>query len=147
MASKAELLRLAERVEALEGPDREVDAEIWLTVTPGATRKAFVVPDTPERKGWTIDETRDASHRLIVVPAYTASLDAAMTLVPEGWGHTFVLHPGFPSEAAVREYRLRSDGKYWTSSAMAHSGMVKARTPALALTAACLRALAQEDGR
>jgi hypothetical protein len=32
-----------------------------------------------------MDETREVSGRLIVVPAYTASLDAAATLMPEGW--------------------------------------------------------------
>lgn len=46
-------------LEAATGPNRDLDAEIWLLATPGA-----------------------ASGYLIVVPEFTASLDAALTLVP-----------------------------------------------------------------
>lgn len=80
-----DLNELADRVEALAGPDRETDAVIWLAVIPGATRKATVIPDNERRKGWVIDETREASGKLIIVPAYTGSIDDAMTLIPEGW--------------------------------------------------------------
>lgn len=76
------LLDLAARVEGATGPDRELDAEIWLAITPGATRKETVIPANGTRRGWTIDEARDEGGRLIIVPAYMQSLDAALTLVP-----------------------------------------------------------------
>jgi len=63
-----ELLRLAERVEGLDGPDREVDAAIW-----------YAVFERP-RPGDKID--KDIIGKW---PRYTASMDAAMTLVPEGY--------------------------------------------------------------
>lgn len=53
------MTNLSERVMALSGPDREVDAEIWRIIHP------------------------TSQYRL--APSYTASIDAAMTLVPEGW--------------------------------------------------------------
>jgi hypothetical protein len=54
------LSTLADRVEAATGPDREIDDEI-------RTAMAYTY------------ETGT------LAPRYTASLDAAMTLVPEGW--------------------------------------------------------------
>lgn len=59
---KDALLALADRVEALTGPDREVDAAIWCELN---GEMAVLTPN---------------------LSYYTASLDAAMTLVPEGWG-------------------------------------------------------------
>lgn len=58
-----ELLVLAERVEALTGPDREMDYEIADAVL-GRIRPPF-------RRGH--------------CEKYTASFDAAMTLKPDGW--------------------------------------------------------------
>ena len=76
------------RLEAATGPDRELDTDIWLMVEPEATRKishyVHIASGTPQ----TLDETRRGDGRLITVPNFTGSLDAAMTLVPEGywWG-------------------------------------------------------------
>ncbi len=62
------LLSLAERVEASAGPDRELDCRIYCALSGGGfDTYATVVPDFND---WT-------------TPFYTASLDAAMTLVPE----------------------------------------------------------------
>lgn len=52
--------KLSERVERLEGPSFTIEQEIGRLINPQATR-------------------------LSVFPAYTASLDAAMSLVPEGY--------------------------------------------------------------
>lgn len=74
----------AELIEALKsakGPDRELDAEIWLHFTPGTTRKKWSYAHAASGKTCEVDETRDETRRLIVVPSFTASLDAAISLV------------------------------------------------------------------
>ena len=71
------LEELVERIEKATGPDRWVDADIHEAVTTFNCRRAgpgwpdedeYVVPAFP---GWK------------PLPAYTASIDAALTLVPE----------------------------------------------------------------
>ena len=92
---------LATRIEQAEGPSRELDAEIATIF------------------GWT------PAHDL-VCPAYTASLDAAMTLVPDGTNvHAVILDKG------LTRIELNGTTKYLK---------VDAATPALALCAAALRA-------
>ena len=61
---------------------------------------------------------------------YTTSLDAALTLVPEGWAWDLMAWPDEPSEAAI------------CKPGSPHLGRWKAATPALALVIACLRARA-----
>lgn len=121
------LLELATRCEAASGPDRELDADIWLCVTPGATRGPLVVAATEMRRGWTIDE---ASGRMIVVPAYTASLDAAASLIPEGCVWNAMIDFGLPGRARV-----------WDGDRL-KVHQCDGETPALALCAAALRAQA-----
>ena len=70
------------RLQQATGPDRDLDAEIWLATTEGATRKATEVKSSTDKwPPYVIDETRDATGRLITVPAYTASIDASLALV------------------------------------------------------------------
>lgn len=128
------LVELAKRVEALDGPCRETDAEIAYAV-----RWRWA--------GWEDGDTRIEQRSLEYVknavlnscnsiwqhlPAYTASLDAAMSLVPEGcqWG------------AGSRD----ATGTAWAWTGVTHdaAAISNAATPALALTAACLRALATQ---
>lgn len=69
----SKLLDLADRVEGLSGPDREVDAEIYVARGGALTvSKKTNHPPTDRYSG-----------RLI--PFYTSSIDAAMRLVPKGW--------------------------------------------------------------
>ena len=75
---------LALRCEQATGPDRELDAAIWLLCVPGATRMQWSYVHIATERTCEIDETRDATGRLIIVPAYSASLDATLRLVPEG---------------------------------------------------------------
>lgn len=88
-----ELLKLAERCEKASGPDRDIDALIWSRVHPdgiagvekhGSAEKAVGIKygcsgfNDPGREPiWSLRTYRG--------PAYTASLDAGMTLVPEEW--------------------------------------------------------------
>lgn len=108
------LLELAVRCEKATGPDMELATDIWRVAGAGGFRNA------------------------------TASLDAAMTLVSEGWG---LAHLGEcwqqgdwhvtlaqrPSESQRRAYE--NGGQFAVESV---SG--EAATPALALCAAALRA-------
>ena len=111
---------LIKRLEALEAPCRDCDVEIArLKYGRDAVRRggvgwsndAIIVPCYP---GWKI------------MPAYTASIDAAMTLVPEGWlwslfgpdNQACLVNPDNPSQASTCD----------------------AATPAIALCIAALRA-------
>ncbi len=120
MSRKYELRALAERVEALTGPDRNGDGCIW-----------FAAVEKP-RAGEKLD--RDMINRW---PAYTASLDAAMSLVPEKslWSACDMEDGPF-----AQVIRPMPDGGYGGGLTSAH-----AATPALALTAAALRALAATE--
>lgn len=80
-----DLSDLISRVEKASGPDRDLEAEIWLACTPGATRNKWSYVHKATGRECTVDETRDATDRLIIVPFYTSSLDAVLTLLPEGW--------------------------------------------------------------
>jgi hypothetical protein len=121
------LLALAERCERAEGPDRRLDAEIdW---TARDERGAWYVAENyrggfSHVSGW----WRDADDRSHKAPEYTASLDAALTLVPEGWAWE-LSHNSAPGGYAKVYQEL---GYEQASSAAA--------TPALALCAAALRA-------
>ena len=72
---------LIERLKQSEGPDRELDKEIWQLLVPNVTRRTIHVDH--HVRPYDIDETRDASGRLITVPSYTASLDAIRALIKE----------------------------------------------------------------
>lgn len=65
---------LITRLEAAEGPDRELDAEIFLQIDPDATDNGDGTFDSPY-----FDQSHHHPRK------YTASIDAALTLVPEGW--------------------------------------------------------------
>lgn len=119
-----ELRNLAERCEQAIGWDRELDCRIWVAV---------FGPDEPfESMAAAV-----VDYDLWVAQRYTASLDAAMTLVPEGW--TFA-------------NLSQGDGKGWwcelrrghltSFDATAFSKQLNNASPALAITAAALRARA-----
>ena len=72
---------LIARVEAATGPDRELDADIQDIIDPAdgdRIASGFCVPShgiTRTRRDW-------LKH---IAKRYTASIDSALTLVPEGW--------------------------------------------------------------
>ncbi|KQM37984.1 hypothetical protein [Sphingomonas sp. Leaf10] len=120
MTDRSKLLALAETVEKLTGPSVHVDADI---------RDALKLPSdySVDWRGWGVDEAGKPIERAKAFP-YTASLDAAMALVPEGWewnvwgsGYCRIMHP--------QTHRNDKDGR--------------SCTPALALCAAALRAQAE----
>lgn len=126
-ADRSTLLILATRCEAVTGPDRMLDGEIWRATEPDGI--------------WTLDyhgvwmRQDEADHVAYdMPPAYTSSLDAAVSLVSNGYDWHVQNNPSVNAAWA-------SVGK-----PTAHWGdmMRRAATPALALCAAALRARAME---
>lgn len=78
------LTSLIERIEAATEGSQELDKVIWLACTPGATRDKWSYIHRATGRECTVDETRDETGRLIIVPSYSTSIDAALTLLPEG---------------------------------------------------------------
>lgn len=105
---------LVAALEAATGPSRELDARIWL--------EAVEKP----RPGDKLD--KDIIGRW---PHYTASLDAALTLVPEGYTRSLYFGGNWPAEAKLwrhHDYSGQQDIE------------AEAKTIALALCIAALRA-------
>ena len=86
--NRDDLLALAARAEEATGADREADAEIAWLVQPPERRRLNLNPVQREclhlglqPPQWVPWDSVASFH-----PAYTSSLDAALTLVPQGWG-------------------------------------------------------------
>lgn len=85
---RGEPTMLAERIEGLTGPDREVDAAIFEIFNPHMKR-------TPKKLGYFFDPEKTtplaaqkyhiSGGATAVCPRFTGSLDAAMTLVDAEW--------------------------------------------------------------
>jgi hypothetical protein len=127
---------LLARVKKAMGADREIDAAVWLETTPGASRWATTfVSSTGLWPDYTIDETRDATGRLIIVPPLTSSIDALVALaervLPEN--HDWQLCKG---GGCTIIYGNTPDG-----FDILDTGVQSAPTPALGFLSAILRAL------
>lgn len=143
MTDRDTLLALATLCEDATWPDRALDAAITVALTEGATGVERPpldgLTDEPQA-GWllTFDTPRPWTERWVCVPAYTASLDAALTLVPEGAGIKLDRH-----------WTPRHEGPVWM--AVLYTGLGEMHvsedrpTPALALCAAALLARAAGD--
>jgi hypothetical protein len=124
--TRAELLALAKRVEAATGADRELDKDIGEAL--GAICEWIDWPDRPQK---VLSICNSITREL---PAFTASLDSAASLVPEGWAYCVDSNDGgYATVFPRRELGYLPTDPY-----------ADAATPALALTAAALRAKAQE---
>jgi len=137
-----ELLALAERCEKATEGSRELDARIWCAlngkryVGRNAAYAAYgrenprtqvEYTEPPKRTRWVTHEGNHAE-------PWSTSLDAAMTLVPEGGG--FLLAASVTdAKADCCTTTLGDPGAEWFPGG-------RAATPALTLTAACLRARA-----
>lgn len=118
----AALIALAERVEALAGPCRETDAWVFNAICCNGRTGEF-----PDQTAWVAAAIKFNWN----TGRFTSSLDAAMTLVPEG------------EEWSV--HRVEYDNKGCPAAIVNMSlPQVLAATPALALTAAALRARAAQ---
>ena len=121
---------LAERCEQATGPDRELDCLIvetfgWKRIAKGRLFFREIWWERGNDRLW-----------LPQIPKLTVSLDAAMTLVPEGWER-------FDVDATAPEL-----GIDWTlHGPMKDEAKGTADTPALALCAAALRAIAAHQAK
>jgi hypothetical protein len=144
--TREEIIDLAKRVEALTGPDREVDGGIAAALKIGNN-----LPDWAAR--WDGEWKPTIQGAVVLMQAdgnpgphfsslpYTASLDAAMQLVPMGCIHmvrTLWHDDKTAGNATVSRYKQEGNGIFWQDNYAA-----TAATPALALTAAALRAIAE----
>ncbi len=119
------LLELAARVEAASEADFVLDRDIAVAITPNAMPYSYNTRDI-----MVANEDGRGYHSL-GVRAYTASIDTAMKLVPEGHWAEGSLGTHDSTRSAIEIHApMTFDpvGKGW------------AATPALALTAAALRA-------
>jgi hypothetical protein len=137
--TREELKALAKRVMALTGPDREVDAALYLALNPhmlpipGADTKRFY--DPAKTNALTASKFFLGGGATGVALRFTADLNAAMSLVPVGW-HTFL--------ASQDRHSLRWE--WCLRGGFGVNCKAFAATPALALTAAALLARAEQMG-
>ena len=134
---------LIERLDVVTAPDRQLDVLIalaldWSHPSAGCTLRQL------QALGETVEDIAADTERqtsiLNQLPRYTASLDDAMTLIPQGWESVSI--------------RQTDDGE-WHAELARHDGHMMAEdpeewwvdaerrpNPALALCAASLRAMA-----
>lgn len=146
---KIKLLTLVGRVEALSGPDLEVDAEIAIELFDGGADHLDDARDVTHARKVLISHGARAGNYEVVgfsgvslryAPAFTASLDAAMSLVPCGDSFTLGQNVHHKYWQASVNY-LSDDGE-----PVSRGGSNATKSPALALVAAALRAIVSSQG-
>ena len=143
MTTAQQWLDLAERIEAATGADREIDAciEVALIPWPNVGEAEQSICDEDE---WSVVE-REPDGRRVDRRApwhFTASIDAAMTLVPDGWDGVLYLATEYTMPCAQLEtpaMRARFSMDYEAATG-------EAVTLPLALCAAACRARAGMEG-
>jgi hypothetical protein len=130
-----ELVKLAAKVEAADGPDRELDAAIAAAVRyfpPGVgfVWKAGLIANSPEAGRVECATALGTGGPHYSAKHYTASVDAALLLVPDGWHRSFTDDPDDLGGVIA---------ELWTGS---RNAWANAATPALAICVAALRAKA-----
>ena len=125
-----ELLKLAERCEQATGPDRELDCVISRALIEVPEGCKAVHSDLTSQAGVIVDRVGRIYGTVYYQP-FTASVDAALALVPDG----------FEWRAQWSELPDRT----WAGIAGVQGINTTAATPALALCAAALRAQEADD--
>lgn len=118
---------LIARLEAAQGPDRELDGEIAVAVQGGEIvwkQANYTMEMYPSHRYASTNHYGGFANEH--VPLFTASIDAALTLVPDGWSWSLYDVIGKPE--SVRMWRHPMDV------------LTSAATPALALCIAALKA-------
>jgi hypothetical protein len=129
-----DLSQLTERVEAATGPDRELDHAIHYHMV-------VVKSDCFTEQSWIRKATADNWN----TARYTTSIDAALTLLPEGYAVTnMMIWPGERASLRILGTMLRPFGKdrrmSWVHAAGDGRWDGDGATPALALLSAILKA-------
>lgn len=137
----ADLQELLARVEKAGGPDRELDARIFCAVN-GYTFRSHrpdLGPPPTARAYVAYYEPKNGEHPSAYCPAFTASLDAALALVER-------VLPTFTADLTIYrtnggEFKPHSLARLFCPYGEIQEHRGDARSPALALLAAALRAL------
>ena len=129
MTPSDDLQRLVERIEGATGPSIVLDREIALAVYPGAKP----VAQTDAR----ISVWDWNGRTQLTVKPYTASLDAAITLVREGWTHGYRWNEKHQNARALCEFIPEPP---FAPHELLTAESRKCATPALAMASAALRA-------
>lgn len=122
------LQTLREKLQALSEPSREVDAELFLILTPPSDGAWRV-----QRPGWLTNDDREGSAQWC--PHFTASIDAALALVER-------MLPGW--QWLVGRNEIEPKGTCYLLHARKHS-YGSAPTPALAILLALLDAIGENE--
>lgn len=126
---------LIERIEAASGPDRALDHEIYEYLGSPIVRMVSATTHGTDLVNW--------------APFYTASVDAALTLVPEGWwlAGLHFCHPDFRSEQDKEWCAELAGPVTWAvidrevgEEPLFEHVCASAATPALALSASAMKA-------
>jgi len=136
--TRAQLEALAARVEAAQGADRVLDAEICVALR-GYTMHEDSDPMTGIFAFWVGKPWESECINCSNWIDYTSSLDAAASLVPSQYAWTL-------GQNVHHRTWLASVNTLDADGAPCSVAMTGAATPALALTAAALRARAMEAG-
>jgi hypothetical protein len=142
--SADELRALAARVMALDGPCRETDCAVWETIDP-ANALSHRAHFNDGGNGAKFQCTSWEAYRLLIAPAFTASLDAAMSL-----GRDYLLvamsdiaADGMPGVCLCSDTSSSPPKEHWGIPSCA-PGEPLWQVMARAYTAATLRALAAD---
>lgn len=131
------------RLRAATGPDRSLDAEIarsfgWKQLnTTDRWWPAWMVAHAKRNKKslWSLGKQPTD------LPAYTASHDAALSLVPEGWAvDGLTIWPGGRPSLRLTETAQGSDGDWWHDSRKHKQIDAEAATAPLAVLIAAITA-------
>lgn len=128
---REELIALAERVEALSGPDREVDA---LVTAANSGRADAWVEQSPFNGNWCVHVPCNRNVKRLLegvrVQPFTKSIDAAMSLAGDRFG-------------SLMRGRFPNGKPGFVCMVSGHEAI--AHTAPNAITAAALRALAEQQ--
>lgn len=137
-------LSLAARVEALSGADREVDVAVFRAIgapVPFQFASAIVALTYDEAERCYFAPVGDMRVRY-EPPAYTASIDAAMSLAPDGWACSMFKYARPKNPARTWHVRFEDVPIAPFKPTDFQSASAEGPTLALAITAAALKALA-----
>ena len=135
---KATLLELAERVEALASPDRAMDAEIFKAIgapVPFQFANKLIALEFNDVEQAYFARVSDDMRVRYSPPSYTASIDAALTLVPKGLVYNLGNDTAF-CWAYIWDDTPDYDGEPYEG---------RTSTPPCAIVAACLRARGSQE--
>lgn len=154
---------LIERLERAEGPSRELDAAIKARFYGGVPMLSpfngswcvYRAEATDPRKDRVLERPRSVPHEVWSNDRYTASIDAAMTLVPEGWRAGFEQAGAYDRSDLAQAWLWPFESSFdpdWQCGEQGYRDAEDgqrgyAKPPALALCIAALKAKEADNGK